>query len=129
GSFITDSQNSSLQKVAVLGPTTMTDLFGDDATPDEAIGQTIRISGQEFTVIGVTVSKGTSGFNNQDDMIYIPAMTAERYLAGNQFLSSIDVQANDPNNMTQVQDDLTNLLLQRHNISDPTQADFSVLNQ
>ena len=129
GAFITDQQNQSLAKVAVIGPTVVTDLFGADAVASDAVGQTIRINGMEFTVIGVTVSKGTSGFNNQDDMIYIPALSAERFLSGNQYLSTIDVQATDANSMTQVQNDITSLLLARHNISDPTQADFSVLNQ
>jgi putative ABC transport system permease protein len=129
GSFITDAQNQSLSKVAVLGPTTMTDLFGDTALASEVIGQTIRIKGMEFKVIGVTVSKGGSGFNNADDVIYIPALSAERFLSGNQYLTTVDVQATDANAMTQVQNDITDLLLSRHHISDPTAADFSVLNQ
>ncbi|HEX8923149.1 MAG TPA: ABC transporter permease, partial [Patescibacteria group bacterium] len=63
GNFITQRDVDSMTKVAVLGPTVVTDLFGDGADP---IGQKIRISGQTFTVIGVTVSKGGTGFNNQD---------------------------------------------------------------
>jgi putative ABC transport system permease protein len=129
GSFISDSQNQSLAKVAVLGPTTMTDLFGDTAQPSDAIGQTIRIKGMEFKVIGVTVSKGGSGFNNADDIIYIPVQSAERFLSGNQYLTTIDVQASNASAMSQVQSDVTDLLLNRHHISDPTAADFSVLNQ
>ena len=129
GTFITDSQNQSGEKVAVLGPTTVTDLFGADTVASDAIGQTIRIKNLQFKVVGVTVAKGGSGFTNADDMIYIPTVTAGRYLAGNQYLTSIDVQAADSNSMTQVQADITALLLTRHKISDPTQADFSVLNQ
>ncbi len=126
GTFITDTQNAELAKVAVLGPTVVSDVI---ASGTEPVGQTIRINGQQFTVVGVTVSKGTSGFNNQDDMIYIPVATEQLYLAGNQYLSSVDVQASSADVMTQVQNDITSLLLQRHNISDPTNADFSVLNQ
>ena len=129
GSFITDEQNSSLAKVAVIGPTVLADLFGTTAQASDAIGQTIRINSIEFTIIGVTVTKGTSGFNNQDDMIYVPAQSAEQFLAGNQYLTTIDVQASSPSVMTQVQNDITTLLLARHNISNPTLADFSVLNQ
>ncbi len=129
GYFITDSQNQSLAKVAVLGPTTLTDLFGDTAVPADAIGQSIRIKGIEFKVIGVTVSKGGSGFNNADDMIYIPVMSAERFLSGNQYLTTIDVQASNAEVMAQAQQDITTLLLERHHITDPTAADFSVLNQ
>ena len=129
GSFITDAQSSSLAKVAVLGPTAMQDLFGADADPNAVIGQTIRIKNIEFKVIGVTVAKGGSGFTNPDDMIYVPLMSAARFLSGNNYLTTIDVQASDPSVMTQAQSDITDLLLSRHHIGDPTQADFSVLNQ
>ncbi|MDE2079470.1 MAG: ABC transporter permease [Patescibacteria group bacterium] len=129
GQFISDQDSLSISKVAVIGPTVMQDLYGTDTATSSVIGTTIRIKGLEFKVIGVTVSKGGSGFANQDNMIYVPAITAERYLAGNQYLTSIDIQAASANAMTQVQNDVTALLLQRHNISDPTQADFSVLNQ
>lgn len=129
GAFITDQDNQNRSRVAVLGPTVVTDLFGTDATASDAVGQIIRINNQEFTVIGVTVSKGTTGFNNQDDMIYIPASTAGLLLTGNAYLTTIDIEASDASVMTQVQNDVTSLLLARHNIGDPTQADFSVLNQ
>ncbi len=80
-------------------------------------------------MVGVTAAKGGSGFSNADDIIYIPTKTAQRYLSGNQYVSSIDVQAASADAMTQVQDDITTLLLTRHKISDPASADFSVLNQ
>jgi putative ABC transport system permease protein len=129
GNFISDQQNSSLAKVAVIGPTTMTDLFGPDEQPADTIGQPIRIKGVEFKIIGVTVAKGGSGFTNADDMIYIPTLTAQRYLSGDKYLTTIDVQAATADSMTQAQSDITDLLLTRHNISDSTMADFSVLNQ
>ncbi|MDB5187625.1 MAG: hypothetical protein JWO50_145 [Candidatus Kaiserbacteria bacterium] len=126
GNFVTNIQSSSLQKVAVLGPSVVADVI---ATGTEPVGQTIRINGQQFTVIGVTVAKGGNGFGSQDNMIYIPVVTAQRYLAGNSYLSTIDVQAVDAPSMTQVQSDITDLLLSRHNISDPASADFNILNQ
>jgi putative ABC transport system permease protein len=126
GDFVTDGESASLAKVAVLGPTVVTDLFGDGADP---IGQTIRISGVQFKVIGVTVAKGGTGFGSSDDMIFVPLKSAERYLAGNSYLSTIDVQAADADLMTQVQNDVTDTLLARHKITDPDNADFSVLNQ
>ena len=129
GSFITDTNVASASKVAVLGPTTMTDLFGADADAASTVGQTIRIKGMEFKIVGVTVAKGGSGFTNADDIIYIPVTSAERFLSGDKYLTSLDVQATDANSMSQVQADATSLLLDRHHISDPTAADFSVLNQ
>jgi putative ABC transport system permease protein len=126
GSFVTDQESASLAKVAVLGPTAVSDLI---ATGTEPVGQTIRIKGLQFTVIGVTVAKGGTGFGSQDDMIYIPVETAQRFLAGNNYLTTIDVQATDSTVMTQAQADITTLLLTRHKITDSTKADFSVLNQ
>jgi putative ABC transport system permease protein len=127
GSFISDQDVASRNKVAVIGPTTRDDLFGAGA---EGIGQTIRIKGIQFTVIGVTKSKGGSGFNNQDDVIYIPLSAAQLFLVGDSsYVSTIGISATDATAMTQVQNDITALLLARHKISDATQADFSVLNQ
>lgn len=129
GSFFSEVQNESRAKVAVIGPTVLTDLFGDDAVASDAIGQTIRIKSMEFKVIGVTTAKGGSGPSNQDDMIYVPVATAQRLLSGNQYLTTIDVQANSADVMTSVQNDITSLLLDRHHITDSTKADFSVMNQ
>jgi putative ABC transport system permease protein len=127
GSFISDADVKSLNKVAVIGPTTATDLFGDGT---EAVGQIIRIKGIQFTVVGVTVSKGTTGFNNQDDAIYVPLQDAQLFLVGDtSYVTNISVSAVSADVMTQVQNDITNLLLTRHKISDPTAADFNVLNQ
>lgn len=131
GSFLTDADSSTIARVAVVGPTVVTDLFGTTATSSDALGQQIRINNLQFTIMGVTKSKGGSGFGNQDDMIYIPLGTALQFFAGNgnQYLSTIDIQATSQGAMTQVQNDITDLLLSRHNISDPTKADFSTLNQ
>lgn len=126
GSFFTQGQTDSRAKVAVLGPTTRDDLFGENA---DAIGETVTINNLPFKVIGITAAKGGSGFNNPDDAVYIPITTAQQFLSGNTYLSSIAVQASDQQSMTGVQNQITDLLLQRHKISDSTQADFSVINQ
>jgi putative ABC transport system permease protein len=110
----------------VLGPTARDDLFGVDA---EAIGQTIRIKNIEFTVVGITKTKGSGGFGSQDDMIFVPLSTAQRYFVGDTYVTTISVQAPDVASMTDIQERITTLLLSRHNISDPTLADFSVMNQ
>ena len=127
GSFIAERHNSNLSKVAVLGPTTRDDLFGAEAA--SIIGQSIRINKIEFKVIGITESKGGSGFSNQDDVIYVPLSTAQRYLSGGDYVTTISVQANTADEMTAVQEQVNNLLLQRHKITDPLLADFSIMNQ
>jgi len=126
GSFITQRDLESMSKVAVLGPQVVTDLFGEGANP---VGQTIRISGQSFRVVGVTVSKGGTGFQNQDDIIFIPLTTAQKILFGVNYISSISVEAKSEDVMTQAQDQVGYLLLVRHHFNDPTQADFSIFSQ
>jgi putative ABC transport system permease protein len=126
GSFFSSRQVITSEKVAVLGPTARDDLFGVNANP---VGQTLRISNTEFMVIGVAKSKGGSGFSNPDDAVYVPITTAQHFLSGNEFLSTISVAAQDQNSMLAVQQQISTLLLRRHNISDPAQADFSILNQ
>ncbi len=131
GSFFSTEQQINLSKVAVIGPTAATSLFPDGSDP---VGQTVRINGNIFTIIGETVSKGSSGISNQDDEIYIPITVALQYLSGSMYKGSptvtdISIEASDSNSMTQVQNDATALLLQLHGINDPTKADFRVLNQ
>lgn len=126
GFFVSVQQTNNLSKVAVLGPTSRDDLFGENSDP---MGQKIRINKINFTVIGVTKSKGGSGFGNQDDVIFIPLSTAQKFLAGTNSVSSISAQARDSGSMTSIQTQITNLLLSRHNISNPQLADFSVMNQ
>ncbi len=129
GVFITQQDIDSISKVAVLGPTAVTDLFGTDTVASDAIGQTIKIDKLQFTVVGVTKAKGGSGFQNQDDRIYVPYTVSQRYFTGNKYLSEIDLQIGSSSLMTVAQNDVTSLLLANHNISDSTLADFTVQNQ
>ncbi len=126
GVFISDNHLYSFAKVAVLGPTARDDLFGEGA---DAIGKTIRINRIQFTVIGVTTEKGGSGFTNQDDSIFIPLTTTQRYLVGDTYLTSINVQAQNADVMSTVQEGITAVLLDTHGIVDAALADFSTLNQ
>ncbi len=126
GNFISDQDNLSRTKVAVIGPTTRDDLF---ATGTDPIGMSIRIKGIEFKIIGVTKSKGGSGFSNQDDIVYVPMSSAQLFLLGDStYVTTISISATDSSQMTQVQNDTTALLLERHRLS-AANADFNVLNQ
>ncbi len=131
GNFISSADVSNMNKVVVLGATVLTDLFGDGTDPASVIGQTIQIKTLQVKIIGVTKAKGGNGFNNQDDMVYIPLTTAQHYLAGTKtkYISTLAIQAVDEQSMSDIQNQVTQLLLTRHNISDPTAADFTVTNQ
>jgi putative ABC transport system permease protein len=126
GSFFSDQQIRSSAKVAVLGPTARDDLFGADANP---VGQAIRIRNVDFQVVGVAQAKGGSGFSNPDDAVYVPLTSAQHFLSGDNFLTDINVAAQDQNYMTAVQEQINNILLERHKISDPLLADFNLINQ
>jgi putative ABC transport system permease protein len=126
GSFITEQNIKSGSKVAVLGPTTRDDLFGVDADP---VGQTIRINKVDFKVIGVTKAKGGSGSANQDDIIYVPISVAQRYFSGDEYVSNISIAAESAAVMTEIQNQVTDLLVIRHKIKDPAILDFNIMNQ
>jgi putative ABC transport system permease protein len=126
GSFITNQDVKSLSKVAVLGPTTRDDLFG---TSTNALGQTIRIKQIDFKVIGITVSKGGTGFGSQDDVIYVPISTAQAYLSGDQYVSTISVEGSNQSTLSDVQNQITSVLLAQHKLKTAAQADFQTLNQ
>jgi len=126
GVFITQRNVDALDKVAVLGPQVVSDLFGEGANP---LGQSIRIRNQSFRVVGVTVSKGGTGFQNQDDMVFVPLTTAQKIIFGATNVTSISVEAKSAEVMTQAQDEIGYFLLARHHLNDPSQADFSILSQ
>ncbi len=121
GSFISDSQGA-YAKVAVLGATSATDLFGD-ADP---VGKTIKINNAIFRVVGLLASKGGSSFANQDDMVFVPLTTMQKVLAGVDYLSSISVSVASKDQMTTVENEATDLLIAKHRVSE---ADFSIISQ
>ncbi|OGY87631.1 MAG: hypothetical protein A2233_01630 [Candidatus Kerfeldbacteria bacterium RIFOXYA2_FULL_38_24] len=133
GSFITDQQVSSTSKVAVLGATTSEDLFGEEV---DVVGNTIRMNNVTFKIVGVAESKGGSGINNTDDMIYVPLSSAQQYLSRgfrpgstSKTVSNITVQAESAEAMEQVQADVTTVLLTAHGIASADSADFTVMTQ
>lgn len=127
GTFITNQQVTSMAKVAVLGPTVVEDLFGDASY--DAIGETIRIGSQNFTVVGITEIKGSSGMDSMDSRVYIPLTTAQKQLFGVNYLSSIAVEANSAEVMTQAVNEIGYLLMAKHKITDVTKVDFRIQNQ
>lgn len=126
GNFVTDTNLEAVSKVAVLGPTTVEDLFGEGSNP---VGQSIRINGKTFQVIGVTESKGGSGMDNTDDRIYIPLTTAQKQVFGVKYINTIAVEAKSDTIMNKAANQIGYLLLSRHKISDVTGADFTIMSQ
>ena len=126
GSFFSESQGRGSAKVAVIGPDTRDTLFGEGANP---IGQTIRINKVIFQIIGVTQAKGASGFNNQDDVVYVPMKTSQNYLVGNDYINTINITVNSQEEMTPVEEQVKTVLLESHGIENEEEADFRTMNQ
>lgn len=126
GTFITDSDLSAIGKTAVIGPTVASDLFGEGVNP---VGQSIRVNKQSFRVVGETASKGGSGFQNQDDIVFVPLSTAQKQLFGVNFIGSIAISVKSSDRMNAVRDEVGYFLVARHKISDPANADFTILSQ
>ncbi|MBR2215912.1 MAG: ABC transporter permease [Selenomonadaceae bacterium] len=125
GSFITQNDNTKRNRVAVIGTTVATNLFGT-ANP---VGQNIRINNQPFKVIGILKSKGQSSVGqDQDDAVYIPLTTAQERMIGITYVNSINIQVSDQNKMDQVQEEIETLLRQRHHILTGKEDDFNVRN-
>ena len=125
GSFITDSQVRSMGRVAVLGPTVAQDLFGEGNDP---VGKTIRINRVNFKVIGVLQSKGSAGFFNPDDTVFVPLTTMQKILVGDDSLSTIAISVQSKDLMPQVQEEATAVLIAKHRV-DPQSPDFSIISQ
>ncbi len=124
GSFFTAQDVTTSAKVAVLGWTVATQLYGEDEDPT---GQIIRIKNQPFKVIGVMASKGQStGGDDQDDSIMIPYTTCQKKLMGITYLNNITVSAVSANDVSKVSEAISTLLRTRHKIMPGDPDDFMV---
>lgn len=125
GNFISDANERSIGRQAVLGATVATDLFGEEDR-ENLLGKTIRINKVNFNVIGVLTAKGGAGFSGPDDMIFVPLSTMQKILAGVDYLSMLAVSVTDKDRMAEVKDLAINALLDKHRVEE---ADFSVISQ
>lgn len=125
GSFISSQDIASRNRVAVLGATVASNLFGE-VNP---VGQNIRINNSPYKVVGVLDSKGQSSMGqDQDDVVLIPLTTAQERLMGITHVQSISVQVTTMEKMDMVQDNLRMLLRQRHKLTADKNDDFTVQN-
>lgn len=116
GSWFSDVDEQTSAPVAVLGQTVVQNLFSSTST--DPIGETIRINDQVFRVVGTLQAKGSQGFSNVDDVIFVPFSAAnERLKPSPVYVDQIQVQVDDVNNVALVQQDITTLLRTRHHIS------------
>ena len=126
GRFFTTGDVEAGNKVAVLGSSTASELFGTDSP----VGRTVLIGGQEFSIIGVLESAGsTSAFTNEDDQVVMPRSTYVSQLstqANTRSVSSIYVQATDDASLSAAYQEVNAALLSSHRLT-AADADFQIL--
>ena len=126
GAIFTPQDVRSANKVCVIGRTTATQVFGSE----NPIGQVLRIKGVPFLVTGVLTPKGLSPQGtDQDDIVVMPYTSAMKRVVGGSTLRGINVQVASPNDLAPAQQQITELLRQRHNIRPGRDDDFTVRNQ
>ena len=126
GGMFGEQDVRAVGKVAIIGSTIAKQLYPDLATP---VGQTLRIRNTPFRVVGVLASKGLSVMgSDQDDIVIVPYSSAMKRVSKQTMLRAVNVLANSPDTLGQVQNDIVALLRQRHRTTEPTD-DFTVRNQ
>lgn len=128
GRYFNSSDIKNASKTAILGQTVVNELFGDV----DPLGRTIRIKGIPFQVIGVLSERGQSTMGmDQDDVIFIPITTAQKKVMGIQFpdqVKMIMLQAVDAQSTYTSQEEIRELLRQRHNLGVNKEDDFIIRN-
>jgi len=125
GRSFTEIEAERMARGAVLGPVVVENLF----ETEEPLGQTIKVKGINFKVIGVLKSKGDQGWYNPDDQILMPYTTAMKQLLGTDHLREIDIQVVEGYDQTKAQEEVSAVLRRRHKIQPKADNDFSIFNQ
>ena len=129
GRFISAAHVAGISEVAVLGSQVAESLFGFR----DPVGQTLRINGRQFTVIGVLESQGGSALGNLDNQVLVPITTAyfrltsQRTAQGDIAVQAINVQVGDGDDMDNAVQEIATVLRLRHRISG--EDDFTITSQ
>ena len=125
--FIPEDQKNNT-KVAIIGNTIATELFGDM----DPINKTMRIGNVPFKIIGLLKTKGENGMGmDQDDLVFIPITTAQKKVFGTDFpgmVKMINVKSQNDEIIETTQNDITDLLKTRHHIGKNQDDDFEIRN-
>ncbi len=132
GRGINASDRTRLNQVAVIGATTAEDLFPNTT----AVGQTVKINNVNFTIIGTLTAKGSSGFDNPDDVVLIPLETGYSKLFGSnavqngeKIVNTIAISASSAEAVDSVSAQITFVMRHQHRLKGETADDFRIMNQ
>ncbi len=127
GAFINDEQNLGRASIALIGPEVADKLFG---RRDGLVGETIRINGQPFRIVGVLESKGGGSFGSQDNVVMVPFNTAQaRLIRGSRNqVDTIYISVLKPELMSQASEEVAQILRMQHRTK-IGMDDFTILSQ
>ena len=131
GRFFTQEELTFADSVAVIAPTVQDNLFPPNVDP---IGETIRIQGEIYNVIGVMEEKGSQGPQDRDDAVYIPLTSMSARIIGNNSLMGVSVngiyiKGENEDQLETIKFQVENILRLRHGIATPSDDDFQITNQ
>ena len=125
GAAFTAQDVKKHRRVVILGPTVVSNLFAGQ----DPVGQSVRIDGTGFEVVGVTKPKGSNGIQDQDDVAIAPITAVQDAISGYGSISNITVQGRSAGTLDAAQAEVTAILEQRHHVTDTTDPGFQVINQ
>jgi putative ABC transport system permease protein len=131
GAWFTPNDTTARKRVAVIGYQVGTDLFGSI----DPLGKKFKLNGIGFTVVGMIPDKGNSGFGSPNTQVFVPLGTYQQRLgkqtdsSGETTVQSVSVAASNKDNLTSLQNKISDLLAQRHKKANPDEYDFNVANQ
>jgi len=123
GRWYTPEEEKSLANVVVLGWEVKDDLFGDS----DPLGKDIKIKNSKFKVIGVIEKKGATMGMNMDTFIFVPLETLQKKIMGIDHIMFMIAEPIDVNKSDETAAAMTDLIRQRHDITDPNKDDFAVI--
>jgi putative ABC transport system permease protein len=126
GRFITDEDMEARRRVAVLGAELLNSLA---VSPAEILGQSIRLRGLTFEVVGVLARKGQQGWMNPDDQVVIPLSTAQYRVAGDDRLRAVNVQMAPGASPTEVMLEVERVIRREHRLRSDQPSDFRIRNR
>lgn len=124
GRFFIKDEDTNMAHVAVLGSSRVHDLFPNV----DPIGKIITLKDTNFTVVGVLAERGSVGFSNTDDMIYVPLFSAQKLLLGIDYVNFMRIKVDSKDNLDRAVIDVKKTLHEQHRIKADASDDFSVRN-
>jgi putative ABC transport system permease protein len=125
GASFTSEDVAKHRRVAVIGQTVLQELFAGQSP----VGQSMKVDGSNYEVVGVLATKGSNGLIDEDDVVMAPITTVQDSLTGAGPIDSITVQASSESSLNAAEAEVTQILEERHKIKDTAEPGFSVLNQ